>query len=127
MLKIRLLSQEVVSKIAAGEVIERPAYAVKELIDNAIDAKADVIEIHIEESGLKRIHIIDNGEGMNKEDLELSFLPHTTSKLKNEDELIGIKTLGFRGEALASIAAISQMSINSSRRCVFCSTLNAHF
>lgn len=111
--KIIHLSQDIVSKISAGEVIERPAFAIKELIDNAIDAKATLIEIHVQDAGLKRITVIDNGIGMTKENITLSFLPHTTSKLTEETDLIGIKTLGFRGEALASIAAISHMTIKS--------------
>ncbi len=113
MSSIIVLPQEIVSKIAAGEVIERPCYAVKELIENALDAKASVIEVHVEESGLKRIMVIDNGQGMSKEDLKLCFLPHTTSKIKSIEELVCIKTLGFRGEALASIAAISNLTIQS--------------
>lgn len=116
MQKIKKLSLEIVSKIAAGEVIERPAYAVKELIENAIDAGATVITIHIEQSGLRRIQVIDNGEGMSKEDLQLSFLAHTTSKINDTAELVGIKTLGFRGEALSSIAAISNLTIQSRQR-----------
>lgn len=111
--KIITLSSDVVTKIAAGEVIERPAYAVKELIENSIDAGATSIIIDIEDSGLRRIQVIDNGEGMSKEDLQQCFLPHTTSKIKEAEELLGIKTLGFRGEALASIAAISNLSIKS--------------
>lgn len=111
MKKIHRLPQHIISKIAAGEVIERPAYAVKELLENAIDAKATIIEIQIEESGLKRITVSDNGEGMSKEDLEICFLPHTTSKLKHPEDLTKIKSLGFRGEALAAIAAVSHMTI----------------
>lgn len=111
MKKIHRLPQSIVTKIAAGEVIERPAYAVKELVENAIDAKATIIEIQIEESGLKRITVSDNGEGMSKEDLEICFLPHTTSKLKNPEDLLHIRSLGFRGEALAAIAAVSHMTI----------------
>lgn len=110
------LPKSVVSKIAAGEVIERPAYAVKELLENAIDARADSISIHIEDAGLKQITISDNGEGMSREDLLECFKPHTTSKIKSEDELLGIKTLGFRGEALASIAAISDLTIKSRQK-----------
>lgn len=110
---IHKLAPHIISKIAAGEVIERPAYAVKELIENAIDANANRIEVHIEESGLGKITVIDNGKGMSKEDLELCFLPHTTSKIKDEEELMGIKTLGFRGEALSSIAAISHLTLKS--------------
>lgn len=107
------LPHNIIAKIAAGEVIERPSFAVKELIENAIDAKADLIQIHVEEAGLKRITIIDNGVGMTEEDLELCFLPHTTSKLREEHQLTNIQTLGFRGEALSSIAAISDMIIQS--------------
>jgi DNA mismatch repair protein MutL len=113
MRKIFSLSEQIVSKIAAGEVIERPVFAVKELVENAIDARADSIIVHIEESGLKKITVIDNGEGMSPEDLQESFKSHTTSKISQADELTYIKTLGFRGEALSSIAAISRMTINS--------------
>lgn len=113
MKKIHQLSPQIVSKIAAGEVIERPVYAVKELVENAIDAGADTITVIVEESGLKKITVIDNGEGMSPSDLPESIKPHTTSKLFKADELSYIKTLGFRGEALASIAAISRLTINS--------------
>ncbi|HSW87833.1 MAG TPA: DNA mismatch repair endonuclease MutL [Candidatus Saccharimonadales bacterium] len=110
---IHQLPQQVISKIAAGEVIERPAYAVKELVENAIDAKADYITIHIEEAGLKKISVTDNGIGMTKEDLIECFKPHTTSKISSEEELIGVTSLGFRGEALSSISAISNLTIKS--------------
>ncbi|HSW97402.1 MAG TPA: DNA mismatch repair endonuclease MutL [Candidatus Saccharimonadales bacterium] len=110
---IHQLPQQVISKIAAGEVIERPAYAVKELIENAIDAKAEYITINIEEAGLKKISVTDNGIGMNKEDLLECFRPHTTSKISTEEELTRIQSLGFRGEALASISAISNLTIKS--------------
>lgn len=110
---IHKLPDLLISKIAAGEVVERPAYAVKELIENAIDAQADYIRIDIEKSGTAKIVISDNGIGMPQEDIELSFLPHTTSKLKTEEDLHGIKSMGFRGEALSSIASISQMTIQS--------------
>ncbi len=113
MRKIHLLPQHLISKIAAGEVIERPAYAVKELLDNAIDAHADYIRIDISESGLKKIVVTDNGEGMSKEDLQESFKHHTTSKIFEEQDLVAIKSLGFRGEALSSIAAISSLTIQS--------------
>src|ERR1700758_870201 len=102
MRKIHQLPLNIVSQIAAGEVIERPVYAVKELIENAIDAGADSIQIAIEESGLKKISVTDNGEGMSEEDLKVCFKPHTTSKIAKADELAHIRTLGFRGEALAS-------------------------
>lgn len=113
MRKIQTLPQHIVSKIAAGEVVERPSFAVKELVENSIDAGASVIEVHVEESGLKRITVIDNGEGMSKEDLLESFKSHTTSKIMSEDELLRIETLGFRGEALSSIAAISTLSLKT--------------
>jgi len=113
MQKIFSLSEEIISKIAAGEVIERPVYAVKELIENSIDAGTDSITVHIEESGLKTINIIDNGEGMGEEDIKECFKPHATSKLLSIDDLSEIRTLGFRGEALSSIAAISRLKINS--------------
>ncbi|HSX10032.1 MAG TPA: DNA mismatch repair endonuclease MutL [Candidatus Saccharimonadales bacterium] len=113
MKKIHPLPHHIIAKIAAGEVIERPVFAVKELIENSLDAHADSIIITIEESGLKKIVVIDNGEGMGQEDLEESIKAHTTSKLSNIDGLAHIKTLGFRGEALSSIAAISKMTISS--------------
>lgn len=111
--KIHLLSNDIVAKIAAGEVIERPVYAVKELVENALDANADTITVRIEESGLRKIIVIDNGEGMSEEDLKESFKLHTTSKLTSIDHLSHIESLGFRGEALASIAAISNLTIQS--------------
>src|SRR5581483_10330403 len=114
MKKIHQLPEFIISKIAAGEVIERPVYAVKELVENAIDANADSIKIDIEDAGLKKISVTDNGEGMSKEDLLDCFKPHTTSKLTEDAiDLIGISSMGFRGEALASIAAISKMTIQS--------------
>src|SRR5579872_2922404 len=112
MSSIRLLSPETIAKISAGEVIERPVFAVKELIENAIDAKATDIVISIEKAGLSKIQVQDNGMGMSKEDVLLSFLPHTTSKLR-EENLHNISTLGFRGEALASLASVSHFSIKS--------------
>lgn len=113
MTKIHQLPLHIVSKIAAGEVIERPSYALKELIENAIDAKANTIDITIEEAGLKKIQISDNGEGMSKEDLQEAWKPHTTSKISEDHPLVGIQTFGFRGEALASIGAVSTLSIKS--------------
>jgi DNA mismatch repair protein MutL len=113
---IHELSPTIVAKIAAGEVVERPVFALKELLDNAIDAHATAIKIDIEDGGLKKIHVIDNGVGISKEDIKECYKPHTTSKISSEEDLIGIKSLGFRGEALWSIAAISQMTIKSKRR-----------
>lgn len=109
--KINLLSEDLINKIAAGEVIERPASVVKELIENSLDAQAKKITIEIEDSGKRLIKVSDNGLGMNKEDAEKSILRHATSKLKDEQDLFNITSLGFRGEALASIAAVSQLSI----------------
>ena len=113
MAEIHLLSDEIINKIAAGEVIERPASAVKELIENAIDAGATRIQIQIEQGGKKKIQVQDNGKGMGSADLELCFLRHTTSKLTNSDDLFHLQTNGFRGEAVASIAAVSKLTITS--------------
>ncbi len=115
MKKIHKLSPHLIAQIAAGEVIERPSYAVKELVDNAIDAGATNISVSLENAGLKKIVINDNGEGMSKEDLFDAVKIHTTSKVINSDSLSAISSLGFRGEALASIASISQMNIKSKR------------
>lgn len=114
--KIVKLPDEVISKIAAGEVIERPAYAVKELVENALDAGAKNIIIEIEDSGLKKIAVYDDGEGMSKIDLLESVKAHTTSKISSEEDLSRVKSLGFRGEALSSIASISTLSIQSRRK-----------
>ncbi len=113
---INLLSEDLINKIAAGEVIERPASLVKELIENSLDAGATKIIIDIEDSGKKLIRVADNGEGMDKEDAEKSTLRHATSKIKNDDDLYAINTLGFRGEALASIAAVSQLTIITKKK-----------
>ena len=113
MAEIHLLSDEIINKIAAGEVIERPASAVKELIENAIDAGATRIQIQIEEGGKKKIQVADNGKGMGSADLDLCFLRHTTSKLNSADDLFHLQTNGFRGEAVASIAAVSKLTITS--------------
>ena len=113
MAEIHLLSDEIINKIAAGEVIERPASAVKELIENAIDAGATRIQVQIEQGGKKKIQVTDNGKGMGSADLDLCFLRHTTSKLTNADDLFHLHTNGFRGEAVASIAAVSKLTITS--------------
>lgn len=109
--KIIELPEILANQIAAGEVIERPASVVKELSENAIDAGATQITIEIEESGLKKIQITDNGEGMAQADVSLSLRRHATSKIKNQADLFRIRTLGFRGEALPSIASISLLTI----------------
>lgn len=108
---INVLSEDVINKIAAGEVIERPASVVKELLENSIDAGADLININIENYGKDLIRISDNGLGMNHEDAKKSIVRHATSKIFTADDLFAINSLGFRGEALASIAAISKMTI----------------
>ena len=111
MQKIRFLGEDLIGKIAAGEVVENPASVVKELIENAIDAHASEIRIEVEEGGKKKITVSDNGSGMSAEDARIAWQRHTTSKISSADDLFAIKTLGFRGEALASIAAVSKLTI----------------
>lgn len=108
---IKQLDEETINQIAAGEVIERPASVVKELIENSLDAGADKIDVVIADGGRKKIVIEDNGYGMNSEEAEKAILRHTTSKIKDYNDLWNILTMGFRGEALSSIASVSQMNI----------------
>ena len=110
---IKLLEKHVSELIAAGEVIERPASIVKELLENAIDAKATAITVEIKRGGTESIRITDNGIGMEKEDIPLAFLRHATSKVRTQADLEHIATLGFRGEALASIAAVAKVELFS--------------
>lgn len=111
--KINILSKDTFNKIAAGEVVERPASVVKELIENAIDAKATEIYVEITEGGESLIKIVDNGEGILEDDMRNAFLPHATSKIKTADDLFSISTMGFRGEALSSIASVSKVLTRS--------------
>ena len=109
--KIAVLDQQTIDKIAAGEVVERPASVVKELVENAIDARATQVTVEIKEGGVGMIRITDNGVGMEKEDIPLAFLRHSTSKIRSAEDLLGVSSLGFRGEALSSICAVSMVEL----------------
>ena len=112
---IQLLPENIANQIAAGEVIQRPASAVKELLENAVDAGATEIQLIISEAGKSLIQVIDNGNGMSDTDARMCFERHATSKISNIEDLFRIKTMGFRGEALASIAAVAQIELKTKR------------
>lgn len=111
--KIIQLDDTLSNKIAAGEVVERPASVVKELVENSVDAGSSVIEVDVEEAGLESIRILDNGAGIEPDDVLKAFSRHATSKIKDENDLFRIRTLGFRGEALPSIASVSELSMTT--------------
>src|SRR5258708_2392928 len=111
MSKIRVLSDQLANQIAAGEVVERPASVAKELVENAIDAHASRIAVDIEGGGRRMLRVADDGEGMTRDDAVLAFERHATSKISSADDLAAISTLGFRGEALASIAAVARVEL----------------
>src|SRR5574344_2227001 len=110
---IQLLPDSVANQIAAGEVIQRPASVVKELVENAVDAGADKIDVIIIDAGRTLVQVIDNGKGMTETDARLSFERHATSKIRQADDLFSLHTMGFRGEALASIAAVAQVELTT--------------
>jgi DNA mismatch repair protein MutL len=110
---IQLLPDSVANQIAAGEVIQRPASVIKELVENAVDAGASTINVIVVDAGRTIIQVIDDGCGMSETDARLAFERHATSKIKKADDLFSLKTMGFRGEALASIAAVAQIELKT--------------
>lgn len=113
---IKLLPDNVANQIAAGEVVQRPSSVVKELLENSVDSKSKTIKLIVKDAGKTLIQVIDDGNGMNKEDLDLCFIRHATSKIRNSKDLFDLSTMGFRGEALSSIAAVSHLIIDSNKK-----------
>ena len=111
MANIHILNSETIDKIAAGEVVERPGSVVKELVENAIDAGATAVTVEAKDGGIEFIRVTDNGCGMRGEQLRTAFLRHATSKIEDADDLMRVSSLGFRGEALSSIAAVSKVEV----------------
>jgi len=112
--KIKILSDDLISKIAAGEVVERPASVVKELVENSIDAKATLIKVVIINAGKSMLQVVDNGEGMTEDEALLALERHATSKIHSYSDLVGVMSLGFRGEALPSISSVSRFELITS-------------
>ena len=110
---IQLLPDSVANQIAAGEVIQRPASIIKELVENAVDAGATRIDVNVVDAGKTQVQVIDNGRGMSETDARLAFERHATSKIRQASDLFALNTMGFRGEALASIAAVAQVELKT--------------
>ena len=119
---IHLLPDNIANQIAAGEVIQRPASVVKELVENALDAGATRIQVNVKEAGKALVQVIDNGKGMSETDARMAFERHATSKIARVEDLFTLHTMGFRGEALASIAAVAQVELKTRLRGAECGT-----